>query len=982
MILGEKCMKWIKGVIFGGVLLYAFWVLSSNSFYGIPYIITHPDVPEKFHYFSALLGRPFKTATNECNVLKMGYVSIDYYVYVLIRGILANFRGIENASVSLGYWQIVSFMRIMAAIYGVIAVMATILIGRKMFRSIWVGFISGILLVNIPQFIMYAHCAHGAVPAVAFSLLAFLFALRIYERHKIWDYMFFGIFAGIGTSCEIYTGVVGLVGIIAHFSGRENKLKLVVSGYLWLMIFFSLIGFGIGAPRFFFYPRDVFAQLLRVVNPGRVHYYVAVHLQKSHTVHSPLKGITSKRFVQAGDYSIFHSHFFHKYLDPVVYWRGVRSFVCSAFGMGKSLDEQWKFYTFRNIVNLGYLVIVVVSLVIFWIKRKRRDVSILLFYYTVIYFVMMVLYAPYYIRPRDTVGILPYISLCIGYFTFTVWQGIKKINVSRLLSRVIVALLIVATLSPFMYDGLVTRYLFSLGETRMLARNWWYNNVPPHSKVYMEVGAPPSFVRPGNYDVIGFGGQCGLSGYIITDERVNYKKDIDQIMINKCHYIPVKSFVTMFLNMWNADVHIFKSDYADILPMIDQPRFIYKGLRASRVIFYSKRDVNQDEDALLCREWEPGLVTIVSPNPVDTVGLLFYGMGRVAVKNGSFYKEVDLGVPWDVRKHKDRLLLVKPERRYPFFKYFYEFRFKSLSDRPFVVKVLTKKRDIARYLLRFGRYREAVEILKRLITGKNATPGDYVDLILSYYKLKNYEDAVKVWVTMEKRYASFWRSVDELALQGVNASWLREYERIMRVSPQWMCWNRIFYGVSDFEKIGAPGGKVVYPCDTERKVVKFTLPFKGKWSKIWTQGYVNGGLFHKGWYRAYFFIKPLKATTSVNGDTQVGEVDVLHHFLWRFYGRGERRVIRVKDLKDGWNLVEFDFYAPLSVDGFELRFHYMGGIPVYFGGVKVVPDYRRHLLDLELRLYSALLNCAKKLNRPTLMGRFKGIVDRLQGALK
>ncbi len=175
---------------------------------------------------------------------------------------------------------------------------------------------------------------------------------------------------------------------------------------------------------------------------------------------------------------------------------------------------------------------------------------------------------------------------------------------------------------------------------------------------------------------------------------------------------------------------------------------------------------------------------------------------------------------------------------------------------------------------------------------------------------------------------------------------------------------------------------MVYPHEFESKVVKFIPSGKGKWAKIWTQGYVNGGLFHRGWYKAYFFIKPVKGSIVDDTDTSIGAVDVMHHFLWNFYGRGERKVIKVKDLKDGWNLIELDFYAPLSIDGFELRFHYEGGIPVYFGGVKVVPDYRRALLDMELKLYGALANSAKRLNKVELFKIFGGKVEELSAMLR
>ena len=47
-----------------------------------------------------------------------------------------------------------------------------------------------------------------------------------------------------------------------------------------------------------------------------------------------------------------------------------------------------------------------------------------------------------------------------------------------------------------------------------------------------------------------------------------------------------------------------------------------------------------------------------------------------------------------------------------------------------------------------------------------------------------------------------------------------------------------------------------------------------------------------------------------------------------------------------------------------------------------MPDYRRTLLDMELKLYGALANSAKKLNKAELFKIFGGKVDELSAMLR
>src|SRR5262249_35984716 len=113
-------------------------------------------------------------------------------------------------------------VRIWSVVFSVVAVYATVMLGRALFNH-RVGLLAGAILAVTLQFLIQSRLAVFDTVLLAWMLLAILAFYRAYQRGRRADYMQFFLYAGFATLTKGPIGLVlaGLV-IIAFVTLRRE----------------------------------------------------------------------------------------------------------------------------------------------------------------------------------------------------------------------------------------------------------------------------------------------------------------------------------------------------------------------------------------------------------------------------------------------------------------------------------------------------------------------------------------------------------------------------------------------------------------------------------------------------------------------------------------------------------------------------------------------------------------------------------------
>jgi hypothetical protein len=314
--------------------------------------------------------------------------------------------------------------RVVAVLLGILTVYLLYALGRRAYGRA-AGLLAALFMAVIPIHVMHSRFVAVDVPATFFIVLALIFAIRITDGHRLRDYIFAGLFAGLAAGTKYNAGLVLLSPIIAHFASDKAKpLLRIVSPKLLGIIIAAAAGFLIGTPGALLY-RDAFAR----------DFLFEVH--HTQTGHGLLFTNTGSGFV----YHITHS------LWP---------------GMG-----------------LPLLVLAGIGLLYAIKKRSSADLAMLVFlvaYYAVIG-MAQVRFARY------TIPILPVLVLLAARVSADLMRRLFSGRAAARSFGVITALVVILVTGYTLAYSLSVDRISAAPDTRDQAGEWIEQNIPLHSSI-------------------------------------------------------------------------------------------------------------------------------------------------------------------------------------------------------------------------------------------------------------------------------------------------------------------------------------------------------------------------------------------------------------------------------------------------------------------------------------------------------------------
>ena len=203
-----------------------------------------------------------------------------------------------------------------------------------------------------------------------------------------------------------------------------------------------------------------------------------------------------------------------------------RDFMCQAelnkqpwFGC----SHESSYILFLTTIINGYGLIpslfVLVGLVFLW--RKKRQL-ILVSFFPLIYYLLLGMSKLFF--SRFVIPMLPYLALISGYGIFYTANCFGKAK-----EKTIIIILVSLCVFQGIVSGVRENYLTSKMDTRIIARDWIKQHIPPHSKIITE-GYGPNLQ---NFDSGGL-----INDYIIKDVWWDLpKKDLETYRQESYQYI-------------------------------------------------------------------------------------------------------------------------------------------------------------------------------------------------------------------------------------------------------------------------------------------------------------------------------------------------------------------------------------------------------------------------------------------------------------
>lgn len=390
----------------------------------------------------------------------LNYLPLPSYVYLMfltpVIGIGYLFSGAGNLAAyqtALVLDPTIIFLaaRLLIALMGTAMVLATYQLGRKMFSSERTGLLAAIFLAVSFYHVQLSHVTRHWMPAALFLSLAWLAALAIHRRGRMRDYLWAGMFAGLGVGANT-AAAVGMIPVaLAYlfradgrgFWGRiaDRRLALAVGVFVSVSLLFVALypygltqGEGADGNRAFL---QVKLERLAQKGIGGWLEFLGFYARLLLTYETTL-------FLAAGAGALLLLRSARYYNDGVVPGSGSRGL------------KLW----------LGIIAI-----------------------FTLGYFTLLYLF--FNIIERAILFILPLLAVLAGYFVdrALLWFQ-NRIRPSALPFLICALLLFAWPLAVVLrYDYLLTRE-----DTRILAAEWLYANTPPDAKILADL----SYLRLAN----------------------------------------------------------------------------------------------------------------------------------------------------------------------------------------------------------------------------------------------------------------------------------------------------------------------------------------------------------------------------------------------------------------------------------------------------------------------------------------------------
>lgn len=225
----------------GGILLIGFLLRVWGIGFGLPHLY-HPDEADIVH-------RALAFGAGDPNPHFFVYPSFYMYLLFLIYGfyfLIGYLFGVFHSVIdfqNLFFRDPTTFYllgRFLTVLFGSATIWVMYRVGKNLFNQ-EVGLFCALLLAFSPLNVRDAHYAFVDIPMIFFILAALFFIDAVSKRSHRWDYLWAGVFIGLGTATKYLPILLSFPLLIAHFINHRGRIrKLSISKNLILS--FSVIG--------------------------------------------------------------------------------------------------------------------------------------------------------------------------------------------------------------------------------------------------------------------------------------------------------------------------------------------------------------------------------------------------------------------------------------------------------------------------------------------------------------------------------------------------------------------------------------------------------------------------------------------------------------------------------------------------------------------------------------------------------------------
>lgn len=477
-----------------GVFLILLLSLASNLYgikYGLPYVYD-PDEPT---WVSAAIGI---LSNRDLNPHEFGHPgSTTIYLLAILYGIIYIIGLISGKFESPQdfrtlYHQDPTLVYLSGRLLTVVFSLALVLLLILIIKKIYnrpIALLAGFFLAINPLFVHYSKFIRTDIQATFWILLTFWFCLNILESHRIRDYIFAGLFSGIAIATKYPALIIVFSIILAHILNNRQIFKS--SKLLLLSGLASICGLFISAPFLFI---DITTALADIINEARPEHLSA----------------TSSGFL---------SSFLWYIKSPLANsftWVGL---ILAVFGI--------------------YLII----------KNRKID-ALLALSFTILFLVFI---SSLSLRwDRWVIPVIPFIAMfCAVGFVSVVNRINQKTNL--LISCVVFSFLLLSIAIPLIRANMLDSGSMAGKHTRTQAAEWMNSNIPPGSRVLMEVYTSillktqfQFYTVTGNGDLALFEPEESYKTLFTPSGRIGELSNINLIRENKIEYIVMSHMYSRF----------------------------------------------------------------------------------------------------------------------------------------------------------------------------------------------------------------------------------------------------------------------------------------------------------------------------------------------------------------------------------------------------------------------------------------------------
>jgi uncharacterized membrane protein len=332
--------------------------------------------------------------------------------------------------------------RFLSVAYGIMTIPVIYLLGRKIF-GVKVGLLGAGLFVFSPLVIIYIQMIRPDSPALFFSMLSIWFCLKLHDHPTLLRQFLVGLLIGLSIASRYFMGILILVLLTVDIAILREKSGENIHWKQWIGIGIGFLAVGVG----FFLITPYFLNDLQMTVNSIKHEARSTHLGADGL--SPLGN-------------------FIWYLTQAI----------------------------PNTITWAQMSLLIIAYPL--IFRQRQFSQLLVSSYAFIFLVGISLPALHW--DRWIIPILPIFLICIVFALITLITFFsKRLNLNTKTEYSLFLLAIALILSEPGYRVILQNVRDANPSTRIIAREWILQNLPPGSKIAQEEYAAP--LDDTNFDV-------------------------------------------------------------------------------------------------------------------------------------------------------------------------------------------------------------------------------------------------------------------------------------------------------------------------------------------------------------------------------------------------------------------------------------------------------------------------------------------------